>query len=115
MKNITSHEDQMRAIVTYELDDGRRLRFSEKDVRLYGIASLLRRVGIDVDDSRLPVMQRGEMVGALPASFDPLHIKSKSALYDPRPGDFRLDGKRWIAAPMLGLGDLQAVEGFQPA
>ena len=61
---------------------------------------------------RVDVMQDGRKIGTVPPSFDPAKIKSMSLFYDPRPGDFRLDGEVWVAAKMLGPGDLEAVPGF---
>ena len=62
---------------------------------------------------RVPVMQDGRRIGTVPDTFDPSRIKSSSWLYDPRPRDFRRgkDGE-WVAASMLGPGDLGAVPGF---
>lgn len=61
---------------------------------------------------RIPVIQDGRKIGTVPASFDPLSIKSVSRLYTPRAGDFRIGGDGWVANPMLGSGDLEAVPGF---
>lgn len=62
--------------------------------------------------SRVDVIQCGRKVGTVPPTFDPARIKSKSFLYDPRPGDFRWDGVAWVASMVLGPGDLEAVPGF---
>lgn len=62
---------------------------------------------------QIAVMQDGRRIGTVPPSFDPANLESNSALYSPRPGDFRRDGDVWIADTMLGGGDLDAVPGFQ--
>lgn len=62
---------------------------------------------------RLPVFQQDRMVGSLPSDFAPDAIRSKTFLYDPRPGDFRRQGDTWIASNMLGPGDLDAVPEFR--
>jgi hypothetical protein len=115
MRKIDSFEDQMRGVITYELDNGQRVVLDERAARKYGAATLLREYGCDIDDTLLPVMQSGQMVGRLPASFDPATATSKSTLYDFRQGDFTRDGDKWIASKMLGYGDLMAVPGFLPA
>lgn len=65
--------------------------------------------------SRRPVYQHGRLVGSLPGDFSPHAVRSKSFLYDFRPGDFVEDGEGWRAHPTLGLGDLESVPGFQRA
>lgn len=61
---------------------------------------------------RIAVMQDGQRIGTVMPSFDPDNIRSRSPLYRPRPGDFRREGDVWVASPMLGNGDLEAVPGF---
>jgi hypothetical protein len=61
---------------------------------------------------RIAVMQDGRRIGTVMPSFDPDTINSRNPLYRPRPGDFRREGDVWIAHPMLGNGDLEAVPGF---
>lgn len=62
---------------------------------------------------RLSVMQGGEKIGSVPASFDPMTIRSTSVLYSVRQGDFQLEGNVWVACNTLGPGDLDAVPGFK--
>lgn len=66
---------------------------------------------VDMTD-RVPVLQNGQQIGTVPPSFDPLKIKSTSFWYEPRAGDFVLDGDAWVASRTLGPGDLEAVPGF---
>lgn len=61
---------------------------------------------------RIAVMQDGKRIGMVPPSFDGVNFQSRSALYRPRVGDFRRGGDVWIADPMLGNGDIEAVPGF---
>jgi hypothetical protein len=112
MRRIDSMEDDMNRCVTYELDDGRRVRVDVDVVRLYGLAHVMRELGVAVSDQRVPVYQSGEKIGSVPSGFDTQFIKSQSFLYDPRPGDFKREGDRWIADKMLGPGDLDAIPGF---
>jgi hypothetical protein len=115
MKRIESIEDYLNGVVTYELSDGRRLRCCAKAVADLGIAEILRREGLGnlLPRQRLPIMQRGRRVGTVAPDFDSLAIKSRSFLYDPRPGDFIRDGNVWIASPTLGPGDFECIPGFQ--
>lgn len=62
---------------------------------------------------RVPVMQYGCRVGTLPPDFDPSDIKSRSFLYDPRPGDFRREGDVWIVGRTMGASDIDMVPGFR--
>ena len=112
MRRIESMEDDMRRVVTYEMDDGMRVCLDANAVRRFGAAVLLRRYGYSPSTERVPVYQSGEKIGTVPSLFDPQFIKSTNFLYDPRPGDFRRDGDRWIADKMLGHGDLEAIPGF---
>lgn len=114
MKRIDSIEDRMRGIVTYELGDGRRIALDECAVRNYGAATLIREyVGEDaIPKGRSSVFQRGNLVGTVPATFDPLSMRSRSFMYDVRPGDFVRSERGWEASKMLGPGDLSAVPGF---
>jgi hypothetical protein len=108
-RRVESFEDQARGVVTYELGSGQRVRIDARAVAELGAREILRRAGHDVGEVRaLPVIQEGRQVGTLPSDFDPVFAKSRSMLYDFRSGDFRLEGDKWIAAPMLGLGDLVA-------
>lgn len=68
-----------------------------------------------VPESRLPVTQRGRVVGSLPSDFAPSRARSNTFLYDVRPGDFRIEGETIVADPMLGPGDLYAIPGFLPS
>ena len=115
MKRLESIEDQMRGVATYEFADGRRIQLDAMAVREHGAANVLRGIGYGnfVPTGRLTVMQDGQRIGSVPADFDPTTIKSRSALYDVRHGDFRRDGKVWIVSSSLGFGDLQAVPDLQ--
>lgn len=113
MKRLESIEDEMRGVVTYELPDGRYAQFDVRAVREYGIAKLLRAEGYEPPTGRVAVMQYGRRVGTVPADFEPMAIKSRSFLYDPRPGDFRREGDAWIVSRTLGAGDLDMVPEFQ--
>lgn len=114
MKEITSIDDQMRGVVTVELRNGKRCQFAQKEVRLYGLADMLRYAGFggELPTERLPVYQSKRKIGTMAADFDPARIKSRSWLYEPREGDFRLEGDRWIANEQLGPGDLESIAGF---
>lgn len=61
------------------------------------------------------VYQGGRLIGYLPH----LPTRSKSGIYDIRPGDFRFDdlgdGPVIVAHNGLGPGDLACVEGFEDA
>lgn len=117
MRRIESIEDQLNGVVTFELSNGQRFRCCEILVEEIGGAELLRRSGLGhlLPTERVAVMQCGRLIGTLPPDFDPLSIKSRSFLYDPRPGDFRREGDVWVAAPMLGSGDFECIPGFQAA
>lgn len=65
-----------------------------------------------ISTARVPVTQDGRRIGTLPHDFNPRQIRSVNWLYDPREGDFRLEGGAWVAARTLGPGDLEAVPGF---
>lgn len=115
MQRINSIEDQMNGVVTYALSNGQRARFSAQAVAELGAAECMRRIGLAhlIPKERVPVFWCGRRIGTMAPDFDPAAIKSKSFLYDPRPGDFERDGDRWLAAQSLGPGDLDCVPGFQ--
>lgn len=115
MRRIESWDDEKNMLVTYEIAGGQRIKLDLMQARKYGAERLIRDLGFDPGDVgiMLPVFQSGRQVGQLPANFDPHTAGSKSFFYDPRPGDFRRDGERWIANGMLGDGDLEAVPGFK--
>lgn len=115
MRRIESIEDQMRDIQTWELSDGRCVRIDGRAARKFGVARILHDMGLGEDPAKMPrkpVFQHGRKVGTLPGSFDPQAARSLSFLYDPRPGDFVEHEGGWRAAPSLGPGDLDAIEGF---
>lgn len=106
MKDITSLEDQMKGQCTFEFHDGSRFCVSEKAVDTYGLAGVLRMHAPDYDPGPpLPVYQHGRMVGTLSPLWNARSARN-TMLYVPRNGDFRREGDRWIADPMLGPGDL---------
>lgn len=116
MRLIESIEDQMNRVMTFELDDGRLIRLDARDVELHGAAKLIASMGIEVNKGKpVPVFQDGQMVGTVPFDFEPALIKSKSILYEPRPGDFKRTKKGWEATIYLGQGDLMSIPGFVPA
>jgi hypothetical protein len=114
MKLISSLEDDMRGLASYELGDGRRICFDANAVRDHGLGELLRASGLGefVPTKRLAVIQHGRQVGTMSPDFEPNSIRSVSPFYDPRPGDFRREGDVWIARRTLGPGDLEAIQGF---
>lgn len=114
MIRVESIADEMQGYVTYELKGGRYIRLDARDVREYGAAEILRRMGLEIDlpTDRVRVIQQGRAIGTVPPDFDPISIKSCSFLYDVRPGDFKRDGDAWIANKTLGPGDLESVPGF---
>ena len=107
-------DDTMTGDVICYFDDGMAQRFDRRAVQEYGLPELLKSVGrsADISAGRLDVMQSGRKVGTVPATFDPMHIKSTSFWYEPRGGDFKREGDVWIANRTLGPGDLEAVPGF---
>lgn len=119
MKEITGPEDQMRGVAAFELPDGRRVKVAAHAVREFGAEQCLKWSGVDDvwgdTPETLPVFRDGLMVGTLPRAFDPVRARSRSEMYDLRPGDFRRTERGWEACSSLGDGDLDAVEGFRPA
>jgi len=117
VRRLPSPGDDRRGVVTYLLDDGRYLTLEARDVQLHGLAAMAHRYGVELSSTsgRLPVRQCGLVIGTVPTDFDPMFIRSKSRLYDPRPSDFIKEGNAWVAEPMLGPGDFEAIEGFAPA
>lgn len=115
MRKIESIADEMRGVVTYEFKGGKRIVLDAPAVRSFGVAEILRARGYEslIQTERVAVMQHGRKVGTVPPDFEPSFIKSQSFLYDYRPGDFVRDGDVWVAANMLGPGDLYAVPGFE--
>lgn len=94
MRRIDDPEKLMRQrIVTYELDDGRRIDLDANAVKQYGAAALLRAHGLEFPTDRVPVHQGGRRIGTVP-------------------GDFIRADDHWIADKMLGAGDLGAIPGF---
>ena len=105
-------ENWANGTVTYEVSPGRYVDVDPRVVRVHGLETIAEHLGIKLPTGRTNVMQHGRIVGTVPAAFDPLFIKSKSFLYDPRPGDFIREGNVWIANRTLGYGDLEAVPEF---
>lgn len=113
MKRLDLFENEIRGIITYELDDGRRLNVDADFVRRFGVAEVMRANGIEPPKGRLPVFQCGHEIGTLPAAFDPLEIKPTSWLYEVRAGDFKRTDKGWEAAKTLCPGDFEAIPQFR--
>lgn len=105
-------EDDYRGQVTYEVADGKWITLNCADVREHGLDVLMKFHGVEVPKGRIPVFQRGRKIGTVPASFEPMAIRSRSFFYDARPGDFTRTADGWEAAATLGPGDLDAVPDF---
>lgn len=107
-------DDPMTGDVTCYFDDGTAMKFDRRAVQDVGLPELLRSVGLSkhIPSGRLDVEQDGRVIGTVPATFDPLHMKSTSLWYEARGGDFVRSGDKWIASRTLGPGDLEAVPGF---
>jgi len=116
MERLEDIADEMSGTVTYRMNDGRFVRLDVRAVREYGAAKILSDMGYgaELPTERVAVLYHGRRVGTMAADFDPLAIKSRSFLYDPRPGDFKREGDVWVASKTLGFGDLEAVPGFKP-
>lgn len=114
IRRLDRPEDRMRGVITYDLGDGQFVQFDARAVADYGIEKLLKHSGIEYEmpTGRVPVVQHGKRVGSVPATFDPVAIKSTSFFYEPRGGDFVREGDAWVASRTLGPGDLEAVPGF---
>lgn len=110
-------DDQMRSVVRVELSNGQCIVFDRRAFMELGMAECLRRVGAadEAPQGRIPVEQDGAIVGTVPADFDPLTARSRSWIYDVRPGDFKRVGDKVIANKMLGQGDLDCLDGFKRA
>ena len=117
MRRIETIEDQMRGTVTYDLGDNQFIRLDARTVREFGVEEILRQAGHGdkIPTGRVNVMRKGRLLGTVPATFEPMAIKSASILYDPRPGDFVRQGDHWEVAWNLGPGDLDCVSGFERA
>lgn len=115
MIKLESIEDQMRGVATYELRGGKRVRLDANAVREYGAAEIIRSMGHGglLPTERVPVMQYGRHIGTLPPDFDPSNVKSRSVLYNPRPGDFRREGDVWVVGRTMGASDVDMVPGFR--
>jgi hypothetical protein len=112
MRKIESISDDAKGVMTYELDDGRWITLDAREVAAIGLWPLLRRAGVESTSERQPVFQDGRKIGTVPGDFEPLAIRSKHWLYEPRRGDFTRSDRGWEANGMLGPGDLDAVSGF---
>jgi hypothetical protein len=111
MKRLESIADKMRGTVTYDIGNGRYATFDARAVREYGLARLMEAYGVEMPTERVPVMQYGKRIGTMPPDFDPLNIRG-TLLYDPRPGDFRLEGGVWVVGKTMGASDVDCVAGF---
>jgi hypothetical protein len=107
--------NEFKNLVTYViLPDNRYVNLDINLVRQHGLEKLLQEfLDVSISNKRLPVVYDNRVVGTLPASFDLQFAKSKSFLYDFRPGDFMLKDNTWIASNSLGPGDLDCVAEFQ--
>jgi len=114
-KLAPSIDDDRNNCWTYELPNGQRIKVDRRAVREHGLEAIAREFGLDLGDpsARLPVYQRGEKIGTVPANFDPDCAESSSPLFSVRPGDFRREGDGWTACPSLGPGDLGSLVGFE--
>jgi hypothetical protein len=96
----------------WHLSNGQRTELRSADVAKYGLRATLLAQGLDLIDDSMPVYQAGRKIGTVPGDFEPSRIKSKSFLYEPRPGDFIRETDRWVADKGLGHGDFDAIPGF---
>jgi hypothetical protein len=112
MRRIESMRDYERGTVTFDLEDGRYITFTQRQMRDVGLARLLEAYGITPPTQRLPVIQDGRRIGTMAPDFDPACIRSRSFMYDPRPRDFRREGDTWIVDRTLGASDVDCVVGF---
>jgi len=114
MRKIESAEDKKAGSITYELDDGRRVRILAQAVEELGVIECLSRMGFasQMPEAPIPVFQNGKRIGTMPADYNPLRSARRAALYDPRPDDFRLENGIWIVNPMLEARDIDAIPGF---
>ena len=107
MREITSIADQIRGHCTFEFGDGTRICVSRQAVETYGAIGAIRMAAPEwkPDHTPLPVYQDGRMVGTLSQMWH--HTLARTTMmYSPRATDFRREGDRWIADPMLGPSDL---------
>ena len=117
MEDITTIEDKRDGVVRYSLSKGEerlQVRLDVDLVREHGAPNLIRKMGHGdwLPNGRMKVFQSGQVIGTLPASFDPMSARSASYFYDMRPGDFKRVNGGWEADVSLGGGDLEAVPGF---
>lgn len=107
--------DYFDGSVTFELSDKRCLKVDRRAFEQLGVEGCLSEYGLEdeIPTGRVAVKRNGVVIGTVPATFDPTTIKSRSFLYDPRPGDFRMVDGEWIASPTLGGGDFKCIVGFE--
>lgn len=70
--------------------------------------------GQEPPDNPVPVLQSGEVVGHLPSGTSASSIRSNTAMYDVRRGDWTDVPGGIEANKMLGYGDLIGIVGFRP-
>lgn len=112
MKRLESPLDYERGTVTYDLGNGKWATFPREAVERYGLAKLVEEYGGEMPTERLPVIQYGRRIGTLPPDFDPSFARSKSFMYDVRPGDFVREGDSWVVGRTMGASDVDCVVGF---
>jgi hypothetical protein len=112
MKRLESPLDDARGTVTYDIGNGRYATFDARAVREYGLAALMRAYNVEMPTERLPVIQYGRRIGTMAPDFDPASVRSNSFMYDPRPGDFRREGDKWVVGKTMGASDVDCVAGF---
>ena len=114
IRRIDNTQDQFDGAVTYEFDDGRRIKLCARAVKEFGLREVLRHAGYEheIPTERKSVFQYGKKIGTVPGDFDPMLIKTQSFFYDARPGDFKLEDDVWIACRTLCPGDFEAIPGF---
>lgn len=109
---VRSYEDPLTGDHILHLSDGRMMALDRRALERNPLAWWLETLSISGGDGRVDVIQYGRKVGELPAYWHPGLAKSKSFLYDYRPGDLqKVDGK-WVASETLGGGDLDCLIGF---
>ena len=114
MREITGFEDERRGRRRFELSDGKWIELSARDIKEFGLKDLLAHHGYPNElDVRLDLIDEGRKIGTLPGSFDPINVKSKSFLYEPRRGDFEMRGNQIHMIARLGRGDLESIPGFR--
>lgn len=117
MEWIENPADEKRGMFRYQIGSDQKIYLEARYIEAFGLTEAMYCAEIDENEmptKRVPVLQDGREIGALPPNFDLAHTRFIAKTHVLRTADLRWTGNRWDAHSRLRPSGFERISGFLP-